>query len=153
MDLILWRHAEAVQAGENQLDYERQLTRRGLTQAQKVSEWLNHHKPKDMRILVSPTKRTQQTARALTSDFETVPALGPESDVVHILAAADWPNHRGAVLLVGHQPGLGRLASLLLSGSEANWSIKKGAVWWFSNRVRHNETQTILRAMITPEIL
>ncbi len=57
------------------------------------------------------------------------------------------------VLIVGHQPSLGRLASLLLAGHETEWSIKKGALWWLSNRVRRGETQTVLRAMIPVELL
>ena len=67
-----------------------------------------------------------------------------------LLGAADWPDHPGAIILVSHQPALGRLASLLLAGTEADWTIKKAGVWWFSNRVRHDETQTILRAVHNP---
>jgi hypothetical protein len=29
----------------------------------------------------------------------------------------------------------------LLAGTEADWTIKKAGVWWFSNRVRHDETK------------
>ena len=47
-----------------------------------------------------------------------------------------------------HQPAPGRLCALLLAGSEADWTIKKGALWWFTNRVREGETQTVLRAVI-----
>jgi phosphohistidine phosphatase len=57
------------------------------------------------------------------------------------------------VLLVGHQPTLGHLASLLLAGAEADWSIKKGAIWWFSKRSREGRDQTVLRAVINPEML
>jgi phosphohistidine phosphatase len=41
----------------------------------------------------------------------------------------------------------------LLAGHESEWSIKKGALWWLSNRVRRDETQTVLRAMIPVELL
>ncbi|TLM97361.1 histidine phosphatase family protein, partial [bacterium] len=44
-------------------------------------------------------------------------------------------------------------AALLLSGQEAPWTVKKGAVWWFSNRVRVGETQTLLRCCLGPDIL
>ena len=37
---------------------------------------------------------------------------------------------------------------LVLAGEEADWTVKKGAVWWFSSRVRQGETQTVLRAVI-----
>ncbi|MCB1945557.1 MAG: histidine phosphatase family protein, partial [Thauera sp.] len=67
-------------------------------------------------------------------------------------AATGWPEGNGAALVVGHQPALGRLCALLLSGSEADWTIKKGALWWFTNRVREGETQTVLRAVIPSEL-
>ena len=40
---------------------------------------------------------------------------------------------------------------ITLAGAEADWTIKKGALWWFTNRVREGETQTVLRAVIPSE--
>ncbi|MEN3373043.1 histidine phosphatase family protein [Dechloromonas sp. ZS-1] len=150
MDLLLWRHAEA-EEGED--DLKRRLTARGEKQAKAMAAWLRAHQPKDLRILVSPAVRTQQTAEALKMPFETQRKLGPDACVSELIAASGWPDAKGAVLIVGHQPGLGRLASLLLGGQEADWSIKKGALWWISNRVRRGETQSVLRAMIPVELL
>lgn len=70
-----------------------------------------------------------------------------------MVAATGWPEGRGAVAAIAHQPAVGRMAALLLSGQEADWSIKKGALWWFSNRARRGETQTVLRTAITPDFL
>ena len=150
MDLLLWRHAEAV---EGLPDSTRELTERGVRQAHKVAEWLESRRPKKLRVLVSPTVRTRQTASAFTKDFEIVPALGPGNDISSILGACGWPGGGGSVLVVGHQPELGRLAALLPSGQEADWTIKKGALWWFSNRVREGETQTVLRAVIPADLV
>jgi phosphohistidine phosphatase len=150
MDLLLWRHAEAE---DGIPDLKRKLTKRGEKQAQQMAEWLKAHAPKNLRILVSPAVRCQQTAQALGLPFETDKRLGTDSDVSHLLAAIGWPdggaNGAGykAVLVVGHQPTLGRTAALLLSGSEAHWTIKKGALWWFSNRTRQRESQTVLKAV------
>jgi len=63
MDLLLWRHAEAV---EGLPDSTRELTERGVRQAHKVAEWLESRRPKKLRVLVSPTVRTRQTASAFT---------------------------------------------------------------------------------------
>jgi phosphohistidine phosphatase len=145
MDLLLWRHAEAI---EGSPDFARELTTRGQKQALRMAEWLNAHRPKRLKVLCSPTVRTRQTATAFTSDFEVISGLGPDGNVADLLAACGWPDASGAVLLVGHQPSLGRLAALLLSGTEADWTIKKGALWWFTNRVRDGETQTVLRTVI-----
>lgn len=149
MDLLLWRHAEAV---EGTPDHTRELTDRGRKQAAQMAEWLHAHRPKKLRVLASPTLRTRQTAAAFTDDFELVPALGPSGSVADLIGAIGWPDAGGAVLIVGHQPALGRLASLLLAGVEAEWTIKKGALWWFTNRVRDGETQTVLRAALPAEL-
>ena len=150
MELLLWRHAEAEDGAD---DLPRRLTRRGEKQAEAMAAWIHEHQPKDLRIIVSHAARAQLTAKALKLPYETVRSIGPEAGVSDLIAATGWPDASGSVLVVGHQPGLGRLASLLLGGSEANWSIKKGALWWLSNRLRHGETQTVLRVMLTPDFL
>ena len=150
MDLILWRHADAE---DGTPDEARNLTAKGEKQAQLMAEWLKSRLPENTKILVSPTQRTQQTAKALTKKFETAKVIGPGADATTVLVAAGWPDAKGTVVVVGHQPTLARVAAFLLSGTEADWSMKKGSVWWLSNRVRQDETQTILRAVISPEFL
>lgn len=150
MDLLLWRHAEA-EDGED--DLKRRLTERGEKQARLMAAWIREHQPKDLRIIVSPAMRTQQSAEALKMPFETHRKIGPEACVSELIGASGWPHASGAVLIVGHQPSLGRMASLLLAGHESEWTIKKGALWWLSNRIRRNETQTVLRAVIPAEFL
>jgi len=150
MDLLLWRHAEA-EEGEN--DFERALTARGQRQAKVVAKWIRQHQPKQLRIIASPTVRTQQTADALELPFETNRKIGPDACVSELIAASGWPAASGAVLFIGHQPALGNLASLLLSGHESEWTIKKGALWWLTNRVRAGENQTVLRTVISPDFL
>lgn len=150
MDLILWRHADAE---DGVPDAARKLTVKGEKQAERMAAWLKSHLPKDARVLVSPARRAQQTARALTDDFQTVKEIGAGADATAILVAAGWPDAKGTVVIVGHQPMLGRVAALLLAGAEADWAVKKGGVWWLSNRVRQDERQTVLRAVMSPEFL
>ena len=154
MDLLLWRHAEAE---DGIPDAKRKLTARGEKQARQMAAWIRQHAPQNLHIIASPAVRCQQTAQALERPFDTDPRLGTGSDVADLLAAAGWPDGGlgkcRTVLVVGHQPTLGRTAALLLSGTEANWTIKKGALWWFSNRTRRGETQTVLKAATTIELL
>ena len=150
MDLILWRHAEA----EDGLpDQGRKLTGKGEKQAAKMAAWLKAHLPEDTRVIVSPATRTRQTAMALTREGAVVKEIGPGASVAVLLGAAGWPDAGGAVVVVGHQPTLGQVAAYLLGNTQDNWNIKKGAAWWFSNRTRQDETQTVLRAVISPEFL
>lgn len=151
MDLLLWRHAEAEDGFP---DLKRRLTARGEKQAEQMAEWIRKHAPKNLRILVSPAVRCQQTAKALGLPFETDKRLGTNSSAAYLLAAIGWPggDKTSAALVVGHQPTLGQVAALLLSGEEDNWTVKKGAVWWFSTRTRDAETQTVLRAVLPNEL-
>jgi phosphohistidine phosphatase len=73
--------------------------------------------------------------------------------VASVLAAANWPDSREPVLVVGHQPTLGAVASFLLSGEEAYWSVKKGGVWWLSNRDRQGSASVVLRVVIGPDFV
>jgi phosphohistidine phosphatase len=150
MDLILWRHAEA-EPGEPDLG--RRLTAKGLKQAERMGAWLDRQLPDATRVIVSPADRAQQTALALKRKFRTVDAIAPGASAAAVLAAAGWPEARDSVLVVGHQPTLGAVAALLLSGEEAYWAVKKGAIWWFSNRERVGSSATLLRVVIGPDFV
>jgi phosphohistidine phosphatase len=158
MDLILWRHAEAEDGGIGIADSQRRLTARGEKQAREMAQWLKPRLPKKLRVLVSPAVRTQQTAHALALPCEIEPQIAIGASVADLIAAthlsmSEWSEHSGAVMLVGHQPGLGQLAARLLTGDELAWSIKKGAIWWFANRSREGGDHAVLRAVINPEML
>ncbi|WP_455282979.1 SixA phosphatase family protein [Cupriavidus necator] len=158
MNLILWRHAEAEALPDalsmsRHADLQRPLTRRGRKQADASAKWLRAHLPADTRVLCSPALRTRETATALTGAPEIVEALGPGADVSAVLAAVEWPERPEHVVVVGHQPWIGRVASLLLAGTEMDWSVRKGGVWWLTGRTRESEAQTVLRAVINPEFL
>ena len=150
MELILWRHAEAE---DGVPDSARELTDKGLKQARAMAEWLKPRLPKNTRIIVSPTKRTQQTATALDDNFETVRAIGPGAAATAILAAADWPDAKGAVIVVGHQPTLGEVAAFLMSGDPMEWNVRKGAIWWFSNKKKGDLAEVVLHTSISPDML
>ena len=150
MDLVLWRHADAEDGAD---DLTRALTGTGRKQADQVGRWLDAHLPSDARVLVSPACRAQETARGLGRAFETWDALAPGADAVDVLAASGWPEARGCVLIVGHQPTLGRLASMLLFGAEQEMTLKKGGLVWLTNRVRRDERQVVLKAALHPGLL
>jgi len=150
MDLILWRHCEA-EPGEPDLG--RRLTSKGLKQAERMAQWLDSHLPDTCRVLVSPADRAQQTAVALQRKFRTVEDLAPGATVDAVLAAANWPDSREPVLIVGHQPTLGAVASFLLSGEQAYWSVRKGAVWWLSNRAKEGGAAVVLKVVVAPDFV
>ena len=146
MNLILWRHADAE---DGVPDDARKLTAKGDKQAHRVAKWLRERVPEDTIVLVSPARRAQQTAKALTQDFKTSEAIGTASTSAALLKAAGWPERGGTVIVVGHQPVVGQTVALLLTGDARHWAFKKGAVWWFSSR---GDGETVVRAAIGPDL-
>ena len=152
MDLILWRHAEAVER-EGLPDLERMLTSKGERQAQRMADWLNHRIAHSTRVLASPALRCQQTAKALGRKFRTIDTIAPEASPDAVLTAARWPEASEPVLVIGHQPTLGQVAALLLSGQAQPWAVRKGAVWWLRSRDREGSSQVVLHAVMGPDSL
>ena len=154
MDLILWRHADAAPVkNTSEPDIQRRLTGKGRKQAAAMAIWLERHLPDSVRVLASPATRAQETADALGRKVVTLSDLAPGADAAQLLHAAGWPDSRHAVLIIGHQPALGRAASLLLLGEEQDLSMRKAAVWWISNRARDDEFRPSLRVAICPDYL
>jgi phosphohistidine phosphatase len=150
MELILWRHAEAE---DGVPDAARKLTEKGLDQAKRMSDWLKLELPENTLVIASPARRTQQTAMALRSDFATNDKIGIGASVNNILTAANWPNAQGAVVIVGHQPTLGEVASYLIPVIPSGLSVKKGSVWWIRYQKKENIIESVLHAVIYPEML
>lgn len=134
-------------------DHARELTAKGVKQAEKVAAFLRQHLPGEHRILVSPATRAQQTVAAFTRHFTLAPTIAPGASAHAVLQAARWPDAGGTVLVVGHQPTLGEVAAQLLGCNDCPLSIRKGALWWFSRRERDGSAQTTLRLVITPDFL
>jgi phosphohistidine phosphatase len=139
MELILWRHADAEDGAP---DLERKLTARGRKDAERVAKWLLRNLPAGFEVVASPAARAQETAKALHSKVRTDPRLAPGASVDDILKAA---GRAGTVVIVGHQPDLGRAIAHLVGGKQAEWRLKKGALWWLED--------DLVRAVVSPDLL
>ena len=153
MDLVLWRHAEAHEAPEGGDDLARTLTPRGEKQAARMAAWLDRQLPESTRILVSPARRTEQTAAALKRKFKICSELAPDCSVEQLLSLVQWPDGKGCILVVGHQPTLGQTIARLMGLNAAECAVKKGAVWWLRSRSRDLQDQTVLVTVQSPEVL
>ncbi len=149
MNLILWRHAEA---GNGTADLQRALTARGRMQADRMARWLVSRLPGDARVLVSPARRTRETADALGRAYEIVERIAPGARAQDVIQAAGWPHAGGTVLVVGHQPTLGNVAALVLTGTVHMWSVRKAGLWWLQLRERDDE-EVVVRAVVNPDLL
>lgn len=150
MDLIIWRHAEAYDTSP---DITRELTPKGYQQADIIARWLKPRLPKNTRVLVSPATRAQQTANALDLPFETYLGISPSASAEGILTELGWPEAEGSVLIVGHQPTLGVLAAMALTGSKQYWCIKKANLWWLSSKEKVGARKIVLKAVVAPNMV
>ncbi|MCW5654672.1 histidine phosphatase family protein [Hydrogenophaga sp.] len=160
MDLILWRHAEAQEHPDplaglpgDAADMARRLTARGEKQAARMASWLDRQLPDGARIWCSPAQRCEQTALALGRKYKLRAEIAPDADPLALLELVQWPMGRSPVVVVGHQPTLGRVVARLLHLADPECPVKKGAVWWLRHRERSSVEQTVVVTVQTPELV
>ncbi|MES2077166.1 MAG: histidine phosphatase family protein [Pseudomonadota bacterium] len=153
MDLILWRHAEAEDAAAGETDLERALTVKGHKQARRMGQWLASQLPDSCKVLVSPALRTLETAEPLGRKFKIHADLAPGADPEDVLRAANWPGAKESVLVIGHQPTLGQVAALLMTGEEMDWDIRKASAWWFAQREPGDPRSLYLKAVMSADLV
>jgi phosphohistidine phosphatase len=153
MELILWRHAEAEDPSPGGSDGDRVLTRKGVKQSERMAAWLQSRIADDWQILVSPAKRALQTVKPLDRKFEVSDAIGTGTTSAALIRATGWPDAKRNVLVVGHQPTLGEVAAELLGVEEGGLSVRKGSIWWLVTRNRDGSEETVLKAVMEPELL
>lgn len=151
MDLILWRHAEAEDGIDP--DGERKLTAKGIEQAARMAKWLRRRLPEGAVVVASPAKRAQQTARELTADLKVVEQIDPSASAEDVLRACDWPKTGRSLVVVGHQPALGEVAAMLLTGIRGQLNLSPGAVIWIAYSAGDGFARAQLRAAIAPDLL
>jgi phosphohistidine phosphatase len=153
MDLILWRHAEAIELAENGNDMDRHLTPKGERQAARMSVWLDRVLPQGTRIFCSPAVRCEQTVMALGRRYKLREELSPNGQVQEVLELVQWPMAKGAVMVVGDQPYLGHIVADLFDMKVGECSIKKASVWWIKTKTRDDHTQSSLHAVQSVDLV
>jgi phosphohistidine phosphatase len=114
--LILLRHAKAVRAHEAPSDEARALTGRGRREAAAAGAAMEDAGLKPTLALVSTSVRTRETAEyglqnfALETRFEQALYHAAPEGIWDAFAACEAES----VVIVGHNPGLGELISLLV---------------------------------------
>jgi phosphohistidine phosphatase len=161
LDLYLVRHAFAGHADPSHWpdDAERPLTAEGIARFRDAARGLRELVPAVDAVMSSGYVRAWQTAKLLHEgagwpEPEECPALEatrPASAVLDVLQSRT----ERSIGLVGHDPHLSRLASLLCTGSEdaLRLELKKGAVasLCFDGPVEPAEAR--LRWTVPPKIL
>ena len=153
MKLYLVQHAKAA---SKVMDPERPLTDEGCRDIQKVAAFIKPLKLCVDYLWHSGKKRAVQTAEILAGVIkinETQAArdgLGPTDDVT--IAKNELASLQQDVMVVGHLPFLGKLGSLLLTGSESANAVafRQGGIVCLS---RSEGNQWQIDWMVTPELI
>ena len=119
----------------------------------RLHAWLDRQMPAGAKVLVSPAVRAEQTAHALGRKFKISPALAPLASAEQLLDLVQWPQAKGCLLVVGHQPVLGQVIAQLVGLKVSECALKKGSLWWLRHRERDQEAQTVVVAVQSPELL
>ncbi|MDE3084119.1 MAG: phosphohistidine phosphatase SixA [Verrucomicrobiota bacterium] len=134
MQLYLVRHAHAVTEQENP---QRPLSSRGRDECARLVGFLKRNRAFSPTLIWhSPLIRALETARLLAEGLNLEAALVetsgllPEDDPEKILSRLENAAPKQTIAIVGHEPFLGALATLLVRGKPqpVAFDIKKGAV-------------------------
>ncbi|WP_066092052.1 SixA phosphatase family protein [Xanthomonas massiliensis] len=124
-ELILLRHAHAEPADVGQADLDRPLSPHGAAEAEAAGRWLQAQRLVPDRVLCSPARRTRETMEAVLATIGYVEQRLEEriydasAGVLALLAEEHEDVER--LLVIGHNPGLERLAALLHSGHTSQY--------------------------------
>lgn len=117
--LYLLRHAKSDRDDPQLDDFDRPLSKRGQRAGQRMRRYFAENEIRPELVLCSPARRTRATWDLVAPAIHPPPTfkplqglyLAPASRILTILRRL--PQDCGAVLVIGHNPGIGRVATLL----------------------------------------
>ncbi len=118
--LYLLRHAKSDWKKEVVSDFERPLSKRGITDAPKMAAWLAKQADKPKVIISSPALRAYQTALIFSRGLDIqAQEIGFDNRIyaanldILLKVIRAIPEQNKSVLLIGHNPGLDLLLQVL----------------------------------------
>ena len=138
MKLYILRHGDAGErdAANYTSDAARPLTSKGIKRTRQLANAMRQMEITFDVILSSPLIRAHQTAEiiarslGLEKQLRLVGQLAPDHALTEVLALIESaPPKTGTMLLIGHEPSLSRLVSLLCTGgTNLGLTLKKGGL-------------------------
>lgn len=121
--LYIMRHGIAADPAPGMSDADRALTAEGVRKTERAAVGLQRIGVKPDAILSSPLRRAEETARLVAdvltpnASIELFPPLAGGFAIEDLVKGLRPHRQAGELLLVGHQPDLGQLASYLITGA------------------------------------
>jgi phosphohistidine phosphatase len=133
--LVLLRHAKSDWSGM-EADIRRPLAARGRRQAPQAGRWLDAHVDAIDLALLSPATRARQTWDLVAAELHRPPPTRVDDRVYaaserELLAVVrGLPDDSGTVVLVGHNPGIEDLASMITGQPTAMPTSALAVIAW-----------------------
>jgi len=157
MMLYILRHATAEEAASGGDDGARKLTERSKEKMRGAAAGLRTMGLKFETILTSPLARATETAELVAAAYDNspppqvLPALATGVAAPEAVSALRAFAKQGEVMIVGHEPQLGAIASILLTGASdvAHFKLKTGGCIAIDLPARFERGGGELRWMLT----
>ena len=159
-NLFLLRHAKSSWDNAALADFDRPLSKRGISNAILLSEHIQKHNITFDLVLSSPSERTQSTLDLVLSSLDHFPTTTLKESIYHASPSSltqlikEQDDEINNLLIIGHNPGLHILTEML-----ANQSILKFPTCAFAKITNFNHWKDIdtgilnLESLITPKEL
>ena len=161
MELVLVRHAVAEERDLARWpnDADRPLTGDGEERFRGAARGLAHLVPAIDELLTSPFARARRTAELLSEAGWPAPkpleVLASGRSPLQVVEELDPYAGRDRLALVGHEPMLSELASVLLTGSATRvvLEMRKGAACLLERPEGPRRGRASLRGLLSPKVL
>ena len=159
-NLFLLRHAKSSWDNAALVDFDRPLSKRGISNAIKLSKYIQKSSISFDLVLSSPSERTQSTLDLVLSSFDPIPTITFKESIYHASASSltqlikEQDDEINNLLIIGHNPGLHILTETL-----TNESIVKFPTCAFVKITNFNRWKDLdavilnLESLITPKEL
>jgi len=159
-NLFLLRHAKSSWDNAALGDFYRPLSKRGISNAIQLSEYIQKHSISFDLVLSSPSERTQSTLDLVLRSFDPIPTSNLKECIYHASASSlsqlikEQDDEVNNLLIIGHNPGLHILTETL-----TNESIVKFPTCAFAKITNFNHWNDVdasiltLESVITPKEL
>jgi len=159
-NLFLLRHAKSSWGNAALGDFDRPLSKRGISNAIQLSEYIQKHSISFDLVLSSPSERTQSTHDLVLSSLDPIPTSNLKECIYHASALSliqlitEQDDEINNLLIIGHNPGLHILTETL-----TNESIVKFPTCAFAKITNFNHWKDVdtgiltLESVITPKEL
>ena len=157
MDLFILRHGKAGKSSGGSDDAARALTREGKKEVKRIAQWMKAQDFSFDIIATSPLQRALETATVIASELgqkdklATWDELAPGGDPDTVCYKAAQQGNDTRVLVIGHEPGLSRLISMIISGNpDSPIIITKGGLAKIRNYSFATRPSGDLQWLLTP---